>query len=188
MVNSFTNADELLNFAATWGIQDSPGLRFRLNQLRNHQDEIEGSIRALLFDEEMEETAHICVEDGEWNPQSPTPMIGGGDEPQPGPSHRPKGLQYTIRKKWERTYAKNAAVDRTYQVKIDEQYSGQSLLDVRQGLHQTFDDVLDQARGDLAGNDLGRVVIHHEGLHDPMVSTFKKMYSLPGLPTQNISL
>ncbi len=32
-----------------------------------------------------------------------------------------------------------------------------------------FDDVLDQARGDLAGNDLGRVVIHHEGLHDPII-------------------
>ncbi len=32
-----------------------------------------------------------------------------------------------------------------------------------------FDDILDQARGDLAGNDLGRVVIHHEGLQDPIV-------------------
>ncbi|XP_053373006.1 uncharacterized protein LOC128546475 [Mercenaria mercenaria] len=32
-----------------------------------------------------------------------------------------------------------------------------------------FDDVLEEARGDLAGNDLGRVVIHHQGLHDPIV-------------------
>jgi hypothetical protein len=39
MVNSFTDADELMNFAATWGIQDSPGVRFRLFQLRNpHYD------------------------------------------------------------------------------------------------------------------------------------------------------
>lgn len=35
MVNSFTDADELMNFAARWGIQDSPGVRFRLFQLRN---------------------------------------------------------------------------------------------------------------------------------------------------------
>ncbi len=98
-------------------------------------------------------------------------MTGGGEEPRAGPSHQPDshGLQYSIRQKSERTYAKNAAVDRTYQVKIDERYSGHNLLDVSQGLHQMFDDVLDQARGDLAGNDLGRVVIHHEGLHDPIV-------------------
>ncbi len=215
MVNSFTDADELMNFAATWGIQDSPVARFRLFQLRNQeygdefaneeldgilqrlggslcntdtidsreedlelaleyvkeQEEMEGSSLALLFDEEMEETAQICIEDGEWEPQSPL-MTGGGEEPRAGPSHQQPdshGLQYSIRQKSERTYAKNAAVDRTYQVKIDEQYSGQNLLDVSQGLHQMFDDVLDQARGDLAGNDLGRVVIHHEGLHDPIV-------------------
>ena len=32
-----------------------------------------------------------------------------------------------------------------------------------------FDDVLDQARGDLAGNDLGRVVIQHDTLNNPIV-------------------
>ena len=32
-----------------------------------------------------------------------------------------------------------------------------------------FDDVLDQARGDLAGNDLGRVVIQHDALNNPIV-------------------
>lgn len=35
MVDSFTSADALMNFAVTWGIQDSPGIRFRLFQLRN---------------------------------------------------------------------------------------------------------------------------------------------------------
>ena len=37
MVNSFTNADELMHFAATWGLQDSVAVRFRLFQLRNMQ-------------------------------------------------------------------------------------------------------------------------------------------------------
>ena len=32
-----------------------------------------------------------------------------------------------------------------------------------------FDNVLYQARGDLAGNDLGRVVIQHDALHNPIV-------------------
>ena len=32
-----------------------------------------------------------------------------------------------------------------------------------------FEDILDEARGDLAGNDLGRVVVHHDGLQDPIV-------------------
>ena len=32
-----------------------------------------------------------------------------------------------------------------------------------------FEHVLQEARGDLAGNDLGRVVIQHDGLHDPIV-------------------
>ena len=60
-------------------------------------------------------------------------------------------------------------MDRTYQVKVDEKYNGQKIQDVRQGMHRMFDDILDHARGDLAGNDLGRVVIHHAGLHDAIV-------------------
>ena len=97
---------------------------------------------------------------------------GNGGQPQPGPSHRPdipQVLQYKIRKKSERTYAKNAAVDRTYQVKIDEEHHGERLEDIREGLHQMFHQVLQEARGNLAGNDLGRVVIQHDGLHDPIV-------------------
>ena len=97
---------------------------------------------------------------------------GNGGQPQPGPSHRPdipQGLQYNIRKKSERTYAKNAAVDRTYQVKIDEEHHGERLEDIREGLHQMFHHVLQEARGNLAGNDLGRVVIQHDVLHDPIV-------------------
>ena len=32
-----------------------------------------------------------------------------------------------------------------------------------------FEYILDESRGDLAGNDLGHVVIHHDGLQDPIV-------------------
>ena len=65
---------------------------------------MEESIKALLFDEEMEALGQACIEDDDRSP----PM-GGGEEPQPGPSHRPgtpQGLQYNMRKKSETTYAK----------------------------------------------------------------------------------
>ena len=209
MVNSFTDADELMNFAMTWGLLESPMVRLRLFQLRNpeysgafvneqldnmlqslggpttqnvgdfevalefvrEQDEVEESIKAILFDDEMEALGQTCVDDGEWRP---TEQIGGEDEPQPGPSHRPdtpppQGLRYNMRKMSERTYAKNAAADRTYQVKVAEYHHGERLEDIRDGLHQMFDHVLNEARGDLAGNDLGRVIIQHEGLHDPIL-------------------
>ena len=90
MVNSFTDADQLMDFAATWGIQDSPVVRLRLYQLRNDeqslpsvdqsiqqnvdlesvrtQEEVEESIKALLFDEEMDTLGQSCIDDGEWEP------------------------------------------------------------------------------------------------------------------------
>ena len=218
MVDSFTIEEELMNFAATWGVQESPIVQLRLFQLRNplydacfvneelnsllfnlggpsdqtspsviyddlylaseyvqeqvevelpsviyddlnlaseyvqEQVEVEECIKALLFDDEIEDLSRICMEDGDWYPLSPVVQIGGGEEP--GPSRQtdtPHGLQYTMRKKSEHTYAKNAAVDRTYQVKVDEQYHGQQLQDVREGLHDMFQEVLNEARGRVGG-------------------------------------
>ena len=94
MVNSFTNVDELMNFAATWELQDSLAVRYKLFQINtqydetfvNEQlesllqtlgdetdqtvnvrmdDEILESINALLFDEEMEDLRQTCLDDGE---------------------------------------------------------------------------------------------------------------------------
>ena len=67
------------------------------------------------------------------------------------------------------TSEKDAAIDKIYQVKVDEEHHGQRLEDIRDGLHRMFEHVLQEARGNLAGNDLGRVVIQHDGLHDPIV-------------------
>ncbi len=230
----FMDATDLMNFAATWGIQESPAVIFRLFQLQNPEYDcefVDGQLDTILsnlvdpptphnsnemnvleddcepeprtWDAEMNDLAIACLED-DWDPEARTwdeemddlarvclddhwdiQDGRGSDEPQPGPSREPEPadepqpgpsresgppqLLYTIRKKSERTYAKNAAVDTTYQVKIGEQHRGQRLIDIQEGLHRMFDDVLDQARGDLAGNDLGRVVIHHEGLQDPII-------------------
>ncbi len=91
----------------------------------DEQEEIDGAIRALLYDDDNDETVRLCVEDGDWGPQT-----GGGEEPRAGPSNEQRGLQYSIIKKSERSYAKNAAVDRTYKVKISEQHEGQRLNDI----------------------------------------------------------
>ena len=104
MVNSFTNADKLMNFAATWGLQDSLAVRYKLFQINkqydetfvNEQlesllqtfggetdqrvnvrmdDEIRESIKALLFDEEMEDLRQTFLDDGEWNPMTQVHLI-----------------------------------------------------------------------------------------------------------------
>ena len=74
-----------------------------------------------------------------------------------------------MREKSERTYAKNAAVAITYQVQINDRYRRQCLRDIRRGLHRIFEDILEEARGDLAGSDLRLQVINHDGLQDPIV-------------------
>ena len=103
--------------------------------------------------EEIRESTCLPLEDGPWDPLN----------------EESRSLGYTTRKKWERTYAKNAAVDTTYQVQINDIYRGQRLRDIRRGLHRMFEDILDEARRDLLGNDLGCVVIHHDGLQDLIV-------------------
>ena len=38
MVNSFTNVDELMNIAATWGLKDSLAVRYKLFQMNTQYD------------------------------------------------------------------------------------------------------------------------------------------------------
>ncbi|OOY74640.1 hypothetical protein BOW10_12250, partial [Solemya velum gill symbiont] len=98
---------------------------------------------------------------------------GPGDRresPQPGPSEsRLEEDAYTIRLRSQRTFAKTAAVERTYRVKVGEFFGGKRLTEIRRHLHQMFADVIRQARGDMSDNDLGRVVIHHPALQNPIV-------------------
>ena len=107
--------------------------------------------------EEIRESACLLLEDGPWDPLN----------------EENRSLEYTIRKKSERTYAKNAAKDTTYQVQIDVTYRGQRLRDIRRGLHRMFEDILDEAREDLADNDLRSMVIHPDGIQDPIVVHFQ---------------
>ena len=124
MVHSYTDADELMNFATTWGLQESLVVRFRLFQLQHTQytnkyvleqlsilldnlggpleipvslseedmefaedyvamqEDIEEAVRALLFDDQMQELAQTCLDDGPWSPPSLPVQSGSGEEPQ----------------------------------------------------------------------------------------------------------
>ena len=81
--------------------------------------------------EEIRESARLLLEDGPWDSLN----------------EENRNLGYTMGEKWVRTYAKNAAVDITYQVQIVDRYRGQRLRDIRRGLHRITKDILDEARG-----------------------------------------
>ena len=40
------------------------------------------------------------------------------------------------------------AIDKTYLVKVSEKHQGERLEDIKDGLHHTFNQVLNKARGD----------------------------------------
>ena len=103
--------------------------------------------------EEIRESAHLLLEDGPWDPLN----------------EECRSLEYIMKKKSEITYAKNAAIDTTYQIQIDNRYQGQRLRDIRRGLHHIFENILDEALRNLAGNNFGHVVIHHNRLQDLIV-------------------
>ena len=89
--------------------------------------------------EEIRESACLLLEEGPWDPLN----------------EENRSLGYTMRKKLERTYAKNAAIDMTYQVQNVDRYRGQRLRDIRRGLHRMFEDILDEARGEFGGKRFG---------------------------------
>jgi hypothetical protein len=113
------------------------------------------------------------------------PSDDGSTSPQPGPSHQHVEMAapsdggatsppYTITKKSERTYAQKKnipapATERTYEVRFDDQWRGRRLVDLHDRVHAMMDDVLRQARGNLTGSDLGRVIVQHDRLNNPIV-------------------
>lgn len=123
-------------------------------------------------------------------PEVQSISYGRVQSPQPGPSginhktsssqHTPSGIHqtgqglpnndpkpYTYGMKRQRVFAKNKAIDTTYQIKFNDQWKGDKLKDINDQLHHMFDDVLNNMRG--KPSDLGRVVVHHGSLKNPIV-------------------
>ena len=70
MVNAFTEAEDLMTFAATWDIQDLPVVRFRLYQLRNRENENQVAITEVT-DQTEDNLALEYVREQEAAPSKP---------------------------------------------------------------------------------------------------------------------
>lgn len=92
-------------------------------------------------------------------------------------------LPYNLTLVGEKTFLKNGAFDKYYQIRFDT-YSverGQRLSDLHRELENTFNDALSQATQGLdSPTDLGRVIIHHEGLANPVYVPLKPLKDLTG--------
>lgn len=97
-------------------------------------------------------------------PPSPQPGLSGMN--QVGRGWEEKEKPYTYELKRQRVFAKNKAIDNTFQVKFNDHWQGEKMSDLSKDLHQMFDDISDNVRGNP--NDFGRVVVH--GVHkNPIV-------------------
>ncbi|KAJ8310067.1 hypothetical protein KUTeg_011932 [Tegillarca granosa] len=88
-------------------------------------------------------------------------------------------LMYEIEKVGQKTF-KNRVIDRHYRVKFnsDQVLEGQKLSDLNVELENMFDDVLNEAKKDLKGSDLGRVIIHHDDLINPIYVPLRSLDDL----------
>jgi hypothetical protein len=195
LINECNDVESLRTLANYWCLQDSPVFRLRLFQLeqRDHdvieeqldvlvtnmdapppsyEDDLEMAFQYVQEQDEIEETLRAYLFDEATIPSSP----------QPGPSNQQGGYNappsntdaYDIKEKSRKTYASNAALEINYEVQFNNHWQGRKLVDLHDEVHNMMDDVLHQARGNLAGNDLGRVVIHHEALNNPIVIPLQK--------------
>lgn len=83
----------------------------------------------------------------------------------------------------KKLFFKNCAIDKYYQVRFDTDSveQGQRLSDLHRELESTFNDALSQATQGLdSPTDLGRVIIHHEGLTNPVYVPLKPLKDLTG--------
>ena len=91
---------------------------------------------------------------------------GGNDEP------------YIFRQVRQRTFAKNNAVETTYKVKFNDQWQGDKLANILERIDNMFEDILREAMEEKTGNDLGRVIIHHNALDNPIIVPLRPLEEL----------
>lgn len=76
---------------------------------------------------------------------------------------------YRIERTGIRRFAHHEATEITFKVRFNDQWYGERLADLRQQLHQLFEELLAKAREDVADNDLIRVVLRHDDLNRAIV-------------------
>ena len=103
---------------------------------------------------------------------------------QPSTSDSPEASsssssQYQLVKEKVRTFGRSLARDVLYRVKLNaEDWEGKRLQDMYTQIKSMFADVLKQARGSLTDEDMGRVIIYHHDLENPIVVHLRPLKEL----------
>ena len=160
ILNSLEDPDVIQLFAAANGLVGD--------------NEVEDRLKELQWEKHIDNLWQEVLSDIESPTKKVRPSFNHGDQPSTsgqsgggGSSENPSEKPYYIWKRDTRTFKKNLARDTTFKVKFNEQWRGDKLLDIPTKLHDMFDDLLSEARGHNA--DLGRVVLSHPSLNNPIV-------------------
>lgn len=161
ILDSLSDVDTINLFAEANGLTGDTDVEIRLRELE-WDDYINSLWEELLpvIEPSAKKSRH---DDGQ---PSSSIQSGAGNE---------RNKAYYIWKENIRTF-KNLARDVSFKVKFNEQWRGEKLVDIYEKFHDMFDDVLSQARGHDA--DLGRVVISHPNLNNPIVVPLQSWQNL----------
>ena len=85
---------------------------------------------------------------------------------------------YIIEKGAGRVYAVNAAHDIPFRVRFNEEWAGHRVVDFLDELDMLFENVLRQAGQDMKQDDIGRVIITHPALDNPIVIPLQPWHQL----------
>jgi hypothetical protein len=170
ILDSLEDPNEVQFFATANGLVGNVEVENRLRELQqekqlqweNHIDNLWQEVLPDIFDTESPTKKIHCPL--YYDQPSTSGQSGGGESSD---SENSLDKAYYIWKRDTRTFKKNLARDTTFKVKFNEQWRGDKLLDIPTKLHDMFDDLLSEARGHDA--DLGRVVISHSSLNNPIV-------------------
>lgn len=156
ILDSLKDVDTINLFAAANGLTGDTEVENRIKELE-WNGHIDNLWNELLFD--LDPACKKPRQSLDNDQPSTSIQVGGGDDEA--------DKSYFIWKRETRTYKKNLARDTTFKVKFNDQWRGEKLIDIYDKLHDMFSDVLSRARGQDA--DLGRVVLSHPNLNNPIV-------------------
>lgn len=178
ILDSLTDTDSVNQFASIHGLTGHPEVENRLKGL--WENRIDLLWREFL---EIEDDPHLKRQKLKEQPSTNDVQHGGGqsmtnklqEQPSTSTVQQVESGQtisegekpYYIWKKDSRTFMKNMTTETTFKLKINEQWTGEKLVDIYDKLHDMFNDVL----GD--DSDLGRVVIQHPKLNNAIGSLYE---------------
>ena len=118
----------------------------------------------------MSPSSDVYVVAGPSGLQDPDkPEVSAPNNDQIGAGHVP----YIIDHSGTRTFAKTAAIEKTYRVRFNDQWRGRRLTELKRQLYRLFEDLLAKARQDINDNDHLRIIIRHQALNQAAVVPFQ---------------